>query len=333
MQLRPDQLSKHLSGDLLPIYWIHGNETLVIMECQTLLRDACREKGIVERDVYHVENPSHFNWDALADANASLSLFGDRKIIELRLNGNKLGDQGSKAVQAYAADANPDNVLIITSQKLDKAQYNSKYFKTVQAHGATVQVYDVKTEDLPAWLSARAGARGLHLTRDACQLMTDRVQGNLLAAAQEIDKLIMAGHTDVDADAAAALVADSARFNVFTMVDCAMAGDRKCLSMLEYLRAEGSDAVSLNINLAKELRIGLALAEGIARGQRLDGIMNSMHLWPSKKPIYAKFTQRMNVTKAARLVQQCKEIDHMSKGMAEGDPWIGISRLMLNMCR
>lgn len=333
MLLRPDQLSKHLSGDLLPIYWIHGNETLVVMECQTLLRDACREKGIIERDVYHVDNPNHFNWDALADANASLSLFGDKKIIELRLNGNKFGDQGSKAIQAYAADANPDNVLIITSQKLEKAQYNSKYFKAVQAHGATVQVYDVGIDDLPAWLIARAGARGLHLTRDASQLMADRVQGNLLAAAQEIDKLIMAGHSDIDVDDADALVADSARFNVFSMVDSAMAGDSKCLGMLEYLRAEGNDTVSIMFNLSKEIRIGLALAEGIARGQRLDGIMSSLHLWPSKKPIYAKFTQRMNVAKASRLLQQCKEIDHMSKGMVDGDPWIGISRLMLNMCR
>lgn len=333
MQLRPDQLDKHLAGDLKPIYWIHGNETLVVLECQETLRRQCRHKGILERDVYHVDNPNQFNWDALADANASLSLFGDRKIIELRLNGNKIGDQGSKALQAYADNANPDNVLIISSPRLEKAQHNSKYFKTVQAIGATIQVYDISSDDLPAWLSTRAGARGLHLTADACRLMADRVQGNLLAAAQEVDKLLMAGHTHIDADAASALVADSARFSVFAMVDAAMAGDSKCLTILEYLRAEGNDAVSTVMALAREIRIGLEIMEGLARGQRLDGLMRNLHLWSSKTAIYQRFSQRMTVRKAARLLQQCKEVEHMSKGMADGDPWIGIGRIMLNMCR
>ncbi len=333
MQLRPDQLDKHLAGDLKPIYWIQGNETLVVMECQEVLRKACRERGILERDVYHVDNPNQFNWDTLADANASLSLFGDRKIIELRMNGNKVGDQGSKALQAYANDANPDNVLIISSPRLEKAQFNSKYFKAVQAAGATVQVYDIGSDDLPAWLSTRAGARGLHLTPDACRLMADRVQGNLLAAAQEVDKLLMAGHNEVDGETAAALVADSARFSVFTMVDAAMAGDSKCLTILEYLRAEGNDSVSTIMALAREVRIGLEIMEGLDRGQRLDGMMRSLNLWSSKMPIYKRFSQRMNVRKAARLLQQCKEVEHMSKGMADGDPWIGIGRIMLNMCR
>jgi DNA polymerase III subunit delta len=333
MQLRPDQLDKHLASDLKPIYWIHGNETLVVLECQETLRRHCRDKGILERDVYHVDNPNQFNWDTLADANASLSLFGDRKIIELRLNGNKIGDQGSKALQAYADNANPDNVLIISSSRLEKAQHNSKYFKTVQAIGATIQVYDISSDDLPAWLSTRAGARGLHLTADACRLMADRVQGNLLAAAQEVDKLLMAGHTHIDADTASALVADSARFSVFAMVDAAMAGDSKCLTILEYLRAEGNDAVSTVMALAREIRIGLEIMEGLARGQRLDGLMRNLHLWSSKTPIYQRFSQRMNVRKAARLLQQCKEVEHMSKGMADGDPWVGIGRIMLNMCR
>lgn len=333
MQLRPDQLSKHLAGDLKPIYWLHGNETLVVMECQELLRKSCRDKGILERDIYHVENPNQFNWDALADANASMSLFGDRKIIELRLNGNKLGDQGSKALQAYAADANPDNVLIITSPRLDKAQFNAKYFKAVQACGATIQVYDISSQDLPAWLNTRAGQRGLHLDRDACQIMADRVQGNLLAAAQEIDKLLMAGHTSIDGATAEHLVADSARFSVFTMVDAAMAGDSKCLTILEYLKAEGNEIVPTVMALARELRSGLDLMEGLERGQRLDGLMKNLRLWPSKTPIYRSFTQRMTVRKAARLLQQCKDVDHMCKGMADGDPWVGLGRIMLNMCR
>jgi len=333
MQLRPDQLAKHLAGDLKPIYWIHGNETLVVMECQETLRKACRDKGILERDVYHVDNPSQFNWDSLADANASLSLFGDRKIIELRLSGNKVGDQGSKALQAYAADANPDNVLIISSPRLEKAQHNSKYFKAIQASGATVQVYDINSQDLPAWLSTRAGARGLQLSAEACQVMADRVQGNLLAAAQEVDKLIMAGHTQVDAAMAESVVADSARFNVFAMVDAAMMGDTRCLTMLEYLRAEGNDAVGTTMALARELRNGLAIAEGLERGQSLKSIMDGLRLWSSKMPIYQSFSRRMNVKKAARLLQQCKEVDHMSKGMADGNPWTGIGRILLNMCR
>lgn len=332
MQLRPDQLAKHLDGKILPIYWLHGDEILITQECQTLIRQACVSQGITERDVYHVENAKQFNWDELDNANASMSLFGDRKVIELRINGNSVGDAGSKAIQAYANNANPDNVLLVTSAKLEKAQLNSKWFKAIQNSGATIQIWDVRPDDLPAWIHARAGKNNLHLSKDVCELMANRAQGNLLAAAQEIDKLVMAGHTEIDLATADGIIADSARFSVFTMTDAALMGDKKCLYVLDHLRAEGNEIVPITSWVAREIRVCLELGELLEKGQSLDGAMNTLRLWQTKKPIYLSYTRRINVRKSMRLLQQCKEIDHMSKGMAHGDAWVAMSRLLLNLC-
>ncbi len=333
MQLRPDQLPKHLSGQLLPIYWLHGDETLIIQESQEAILKACRQQGISEREVYTIDNIKQFNWNELDNANASMSLFGDRKLIELRLPGNTLGDAGSKAIQAYASNANPDNVLLITSSKLEKAQFNSKWFKAVQDVGATVQVWEIKTSDLPAWIHSRAAKKQLHLSADVSTLIAERVQGNLLAAAQEIDKLVMAGHTEIDLETADTVVADSARFSVFAMTDAAFLGESSCLSILDHLRAEGNDIVPINSWVTREIRTGLEICEAIDRGQSLDSAMNSLRLWQSKKPIYQAFTNRVKLRKAMRLLQQCKEIDHISKGMAEGNAWVAMSRLLLNLSR
>ncbi|WP_369809150.1 DNA polymerase III subunit delta [Oceanicoccus sp. KOV_DT_Chl] len=240
MRLRPDQLKQNLSKTLLPIYIVSGDETLLVQECCDDIRLSCRRQGF-SREVLHVE--TGFDWNELLASAAAMSLFAERQLIELRMPTGKPGDAGGKALTEYAANASPDNVLLIICNKLESASTRTKWYKNIEAAGASVQCWPIEMAQLPRWINNRLSRLGLNASSEAIQMLAERVEGNLLAAAQEIEKLRLYTDGDtIDADTITAAVADNARYDVFGLVDRALEGNvSSCLKNLQGLKAEGTE--------------------------------------------------------------------------------------------
>ena len=255
MQLKAEQLAKHLQDQCLPVYLLTGDEPLLLQECADLVRSAARAAGCTEREVLDTA-PKDFSWEALLHSAAELSLFGERKVIELRLPDGKPGAEGSKALCAYLEQASGDDVLLVISGKIDRQSQNSKWFKALDKVGAVVQVWPVTARDMPRWLRQRLGQAGLGIDEDALELLAERLEGNLYAAVQEVEKLkLLAGGDNVTLQTVTTAVLDNARYNLFTMVDTALAGKPEAtLRMLHGLRAEGTDVVPLLWAVAREIR-------------------------------------------------------------------------------
>lgn len=331
MRLYPDKLGQHLKTTLAPIYLIAGDETLLVQECCDQIRQQCRAAGFNERQIFHVDK--QFDWNLLLAENQSLSLFGDRKLLELRLPTGKPGDAGAKALREYAESASADNLLLITSGKIDKAATNSKWFKALDSAGVTVQVWPVGARELPRWLEQRFAAAGLKASDDAIALLGDRVQGNLLAAAQEIEKLkLVADGAFIDASTVSQAVADSARFDVFGYVDhCLLGQGSAALRALRGLAGEGVDPLAVLWALARELRTLYLCATDIAAGSGIERVLDNARVWDSRKTLVKTALQRHRPRRLGRLLQQANDVDRAVKGMAGDDPWVLLERLTVNL--
>jgi DNA polymerase-3 subunit delta len=188
MRVYPEKLAAQLQQQLLPVYVVSGDETLLVQECADLIRQHAREQGCTERAVVDA-GVSRFDWQEIMQHATSMSLFAERKLVEIRLPSGKPGADGSKALCAYLELAGGDDVLMLVAGKIDKQSTNSKWYKALDKVGATVQVWPVGAKDLPRWLQQRVANAGMQIDRDAVQLLADRVEGNLLAAVQEVEKL------------------------------------------------------------------------------------------------------------------------------------------------
>ena len=225
MQLKPEQLDGHLRKQLAPVYFISGDEPLRVMEAADAVRAAAREQGYSEREVLSVE--AGFDWGRLDAAAGSMSLFAERRLVDLRLPGGKPGDAGGKALRAWAGQPPEDTLLLVTAGKLEPASRKSKWLQALDSAGVVVLVWPLDAQQFPAWVKRRMQQRGLEPTADAVALLAGRVEGNLLACVQEIDKLyLLRGAGPVTGENIAEAVADSARYDVFSLVDAALAGDR-----------------------------------------------------------------------------------------------------------
>lgn len=220
MRLRADQLTAQLKKQLLPVYLVSGDEPLLVQEACDAIRAGAREAGCSEREVMHVDGK--FKWDQLLASSAEMSLFAERKLIELRVPSGKPGAEGSKALVQYLAQPSPDNILLIVAGKIDKASTNSKWFKTIDKAGAVTQLWPIEARELPRWLQQRCGQLGLEIDQDALLMLGDRVEGNLLAAVQEIEKLrLITKGQRITAEDISDSVADNARYNLFALIDSA----------------------------------------------------------------------------------------------------------------
>ena len=243
-QVRVDQFAAQLKGDLAPVYFIYGDETLLVNECADAVRAAARQRGYSDRQVFSVE--SGFDWNSLLAASDSLSLFSERRILELRLPTGKPGKEGAGVLRAYAERPPEDTLLLVVSAKLEPAARRSKWVRALDKAGVSVPVWPVEPAQLPAWIDRRMRAHGMQPSRDALQLLAERVEGNLLAADQEIEKLyLLHGSGSLDLETVTELVADSARYDIFGLVDAALAGDAVYAQrILGGLRAEGVEPVT-----------------------------------------------------------------------------------------
>lgn len=214
MKIRLDQLKIQLQKTLAPIYFVSGDEPFQVGEACQLIREQARAQGVTEREVFHVDRS--FDWNQLTASAGAMSLFAERKLIEVQLPTGKPGDAGAKALVAYAEQAAEENILLVISGKLEAAQQRSKWYKALDKVGAMLAIWPIDAAQLPQWIRQRLQLRGLKPTPEAVALLADRVEGNLLAADQEMEKLLLLnGAGDVDAEQVMEAVSDSARFDAF----------------------------------------------------------------------------------------------------------------------
>ena len=326
MPLNPAQWQKALAGDsLLPVYLLAGEE-LLVLEAADALRAQARRLGYAEREVLDVGN--HFDWNDLARAAAGMSLFATRRLLDLRLPTGRPGTEGAKAINEFCGNPPPDVTLLITATEWS-SKHEGAWTKNLDAAGALVVFNAPKPHEWAAWVGARLASRGLSATPDAAALLAERVEGNLLAAAQEIDKLAVlrgqSGGGRIDATEMEHLVADSARYDAFKLTDAAFAGDGgRALHILAGLRAEGDELIALMGWLVNQLQLALRLAN--ARDFAVQA--RAERLWPAREQLFRKALRRAPREHWLQCLARAARIDRMAKGREAGDPWLEAERLI-----
>ncbi|AKH70816.1 DNA polymerase III, delta subunit [Spongiibacter sp. IMCC21906] len=321
MRLRPEQLSAHLQKPLQAAYLVTGDELLLTQEACDKIRQSCRQQGIEEREVLEVERG--FDWNQLLSAGSSMSLFADRKLIELRLGGGKMDQKSSAALQEFLTQSDGSNILLVSCGRLDSRSMNAKWVKALDGAGAVIQVWPVERRQLSQWISQRMQDRGMQADSVAIELLADRVEGNLLAADQEIEKLrVLVGERPINADIVASAVASSARYDVFKLIDAALAGNAaQALQMYSSLSAEGSEEIPMLGAISRELRTLYQCATAIEQGNGIERVLENHRVWDKRKGLYKRCLSKHNVSSLAKLLQLAGRIDPALKGQsAENGP-------------
>ncbi len=334
-ELRPETFLRRVSGDALPsVILIAGDEPLLVQECADAVREKAKKEGYSEREVLDAEGS--FDWNRLTQGLASLSLFASRRLFDLRLPSGKPGKDGSEAIRDYCANPPPDTVLLITSQDWSR-QHAGKWSEAVAATGHLVIVWPLKANELPDWLGARLRRKGLAATPEALERLVERVEGNLLAAAQEIDKLALLVDKNagpIDLETLERLVAEASRYDVFKLVDAALAGDAaRVPRVLAGLRGEGEAVAGLLGFILKEVGMIAGFAAVQASGGNVLAEMRAAKLWESKMAQYKRALDRHPPAAWQRFAIAAGEVERIAKGRASGDAWRGLERLLLAIAR
>lgn len=331
MKIAANQLSSQLSKSLLSCYLVCGDEPLLVQEALDAIRAAARKAGFTSREVF--VQTTGFDWGELSMAAGNLSLFAEKRIIELRLPTGKPGVKGSAAIADFAADVGDDLLFLVSAPKLDRNASGAKWVKALQKHGGMVPVWPIGIRELPGWINARMRAAGLRPDRDAVQLIADRVEGNLLAAQQEIEKLrLLHGEGSISAADVDAAVADSSRFDVYKLVDAAVAGDAaRAIRILAGVRTEGIEPVIVMWALTREIRMLAGLADGVAAGGNLASGMQSARVWQNRENLVRACIGRHQTADFYRLMKMTRRADAAAKGQVRADPWQLATEIVLQL--
>lgn len=330
-KLRPEQLDAALKKSLLPIYIVSGDEHLLVQEACDSLRLAARAQGFSERERLYADN--QFDWNQLLSSASSMSLFAEKKIIELHIANGKPGTEGSKALVEYVQRLPEDNLLILVLPKLDRNSTKSKWMTSLEKVGAFVQVWPVSAHQLPQWLQARLKQAGLSADHAAVEMLATRVEGNLLAAQQEIEKLkLLAPDGIVSAQLLANVVANSARYDVFGLVDKALQGDaRGAVRSLQGLRGEGSEPLALLWAIVREIRTLIQVNQGTEGGSNFDWAAKKAGVWDNRKGLVKTALARLRGPELDLLLRKANGIDRAIKGMRKAEPWDELLDLVLQL--
>jgi len=317
MRLRADQIEGQ--RELAPIYLISGDEPLQVGEAADTVRRRAREAGFATREVF--EAGRGFDWGQLLAAGNMLSLFGDQRLFDLRLSGSP-GRDGGEALRAYADALPQDVVLLITAPRFDAASQKSRWFTTLEKAGVTVVIYPPDAKDLPRWIDNRMRSRGLEPTREASALLAERVEGNLLAAAQEIDMLsLLHGSGQVDAETVLRVVTDSARYDVYDLVDAVLEGRvARVQRVINGLRGEGVATALVLWAVTREVRAMCAMAADVAAGRSLGQVFSANRVWQRRQPLVRAALGR-DLAHWRRGLRGCARCDRVIKGQEAGNAW------------
>lgn len=334
MRLYPNQIKAHLKQTLQPIYLLSAEEPLLAQECRDALIATAKQQGFADRELLHVE--SGFNWEHFYESTANLSLFGDRKIIDLRFPSPKVDAKAGKALLEFCEDPNPDTLLIISLPKLESAAQRSKWFKALDKQGTWIPIKPLAGRFFIDWIEQRCRQQQLKCNHAVIKMIADRVEGNLLAAAQEIDKLqLLFAHHDgpITEQHIQTAVANSARYDIFKWIDTLLAGDTtKALVMLNGLKAEGSEPILMLWAFSRELRLITQLSELQQRGIPLNQAMQQHKVWSSRQALISRAVQRMAPKALYTLLQQAHQADLAIKGIRQESVWQLLNEMVIAFC-
>lgn len=330
MEPTPERLANQLAAESLrPAYLIAGPEALRVLEAADAVRAAARAQGYAEREVFEAD-ARDFDWDQLSASLRAPSLFAAQRLLEVRLPTTKPGKQGAEIIVEFCADPPTDVALLITGGEWSK-QHGGKWSEAIGRIGHIVVAWAIKPHELPDWIERRLRSKGVQADRDAVLRLSERVEGNLLAAAQEIDKLaLLADGRMLDVARMDALVADAARYDVFRLIDAAMNGQgAQAARMLAGLRREGEAVHALLGMVTMELQRVAALARVQQRGGNMAAEFKTQRIWDSKQAVYRRALQRHSAAKWERLLVEVGRVDRIAKGRAPGDAWQVLERVLL----
>lgn len=346
MQLRADQLPTALAKGLRPLYVIHGDEPLLAQEAADAIRAAARSAGYSERSVHTVAG-AHFDWSGLLGEASALSLFADRRVIEIRIPSGKPGKDGSEALQRYVETLSDDNLTLILLPKLDRTQQTSAWFTALDGAGLSIRIDPVERRALPQWIAQRLAAQGLRIEdgeagQHALAFFADRIEGNLLAAHQEISKLALL-HAPADPRGAPTVLTQTqiessvlnvARYDVFKLGEAVLAGQvARALRMLDGLEAEGEAAVLVHWTLADDLRGLQRVHAATLQGKPLPLALRDARVWGVKEKLFERVVPQLDAVTLTALVAAAHTVDGIVKGVPDPlwptEPWAALRRLVL----
>ncbi len=337
MQLKLDALDAHLARPLAPLYVITSDEHLLALEAADKIRKTARAQGLTEREVLVVERS--FKWGALLAANQSQSLFGDRKLIELRIPTGKPGKDGGQALQDYVKALSPDNVTLIALPKLDWATQKAAWVGALQQAGVYIDIPMVERTQLPAWIGQRLAAQRQSADRQSIDFIADRVEGNLLAAHQEIQKLaLLHPEGKLSFEQIHDAVLNVARYDVFKLNEAMLAGDTaRLVRMIEGLKGEGEALPLVLWAMAEEIRTLLKLKSGMTQGRPVGALLKEYRIWGPRERLMEPALRRLKLSTLQQALQEASQIDKMVKGLRAkafaGDPWDALLQLGLKVAR
>ena len=353
MQLAPGQLPKHLQKELRSLYVLHGDEPLLVQEAADAIRATARSRGYTERSS-HTVSGANFDWSEVLAAGGSLSLFADKQIVEIRIPSGKPGKEGGPALEQLAGQArgNDSTLTLVMLPRLDKAAKTSAWFAALEREGTTVQLDPVDRAALPQWIAQRLALQGQRVAAGdeglrTLQFFADRVEGNLLAAHQEIQKLALLFATATPDDAQAGVlsleqvqsaVLNVARYDVFKLSEAVLTGQHlRVQRMLDGLQAEGEAEVLVHYTLSEDIRALKRVKDAMATGTPLPLALREQRVWGVKERLYERALPRLSVAALNRLLAAAHQVDGIVKGLKQPDwpsnPWQALHRLAMMVCR
>jgi len=331
MLLKGEQLAAHLERELRPLYVIYGDDPLLVIEAADAIRAKARAAGFSEREVLTVL--PHFDWNQLLAAGGNLSLFGDRKLIDLRIPSGKPGKEGGSALQEWCRHLSPDNLLLVTLPELDWREEKAAWFTALANAGVAVKLMAPPLAELPGWIAGRLRRQQQTADLDSLKFIAERVEGNLLAAHQEIQKLGLlypAGKLTLDQVRDAVL--DVARYDIDGLREALLAGDAARLArLLDGLMHEGEPAPLVLWAIGEEIRTLAAIRAGLDRSRPLDQLLRDAKVWGARQNLIKKALQRLTTSGLEAALQHAERIDRMNKGLVPGRVWDEFLRLGMRL--
>ncbi len=329
MKIKPEQLRQQLGKQVQPIYLITGDEPLLVNEACQQVRDGVKAQGFDERLRFQVE--TGFNWQHFLNEAGNRSLFSAKKLLELHLVNPKIGDKGRDALLRYIDEYSDDNVLLLSSNRLDSSSQKTKWFKAVEAIGVVVGIWPIERSQFPHWIKQRLKSAGLATDTDGINTLCENTEGNLLAAQQAIEKLrLLYRQGFIAADKISHSLADQTRFDLFKLVDAALAKEtNRVVNILQHLRQEGVEPILILWALTREIRSLAAMAWQVERGNTIDSVLTTFRVLYKRKAFVKRALQAHSADHWWILIDDACQIDHAIKGFGSDDTWLALQQLAL----
>lgn len=330
MRIASEHLSRQLEKAIAPLYTVVGNELLLAIEAADLIRAKARRAGYTEREIFALDAAS--NWGELQHRGSSLSLFGERRIMDIRIPSGKPGTQGGAMIEQYCRSLPPDTVTLVTLPRMDQQSQATKWFRALEEAGMVVSVLPVERTRLPMWIAQRLRMQEQNTEADTLQFMADKVEGNLLAAHQELKKLALlypAGPLSFNEVKDAVL--DVARYDVFKLSSAMMTGETaRYVRILGGLRGEGAALPLIIGTLSVQVRSLVMIRKGLDSGRGTAQVMKQIRIWRDQQSSMENAAKRLSPKQLSAALAHCARIDRISKGIGKGDPWDEL--LQLGLC-